>query len=45
MEPATDDSGRLWVKPLAEDEAVPDGMHEALLTALEAGAHLLSKKR
>ncbi|HMR74079.1 MAG TPA: hypothetical protein PKD61_03175, partial [Polyangiaceae bacterium] len=45
VEPATDDSGCLLARPLAEDEAVPDGMHEAILTAVEAGAHLLSKKR
>ncbi len=45
VEPAQDGSGSLSVRPLAEDEAVPDGMHEAMLTAVEPGAHLLSKKR
>jgi hypothetical protein len=45
VEPASDDSGCLVARPLAEDEPVPEGMHEAMLTAVEPGAHLLSKKR
>lgn len=43
--PSPDDKSLLLVRPLADDEAVPDGAHEAILTALEPGAHLLSKKR
>jgi hypothetical protein len=36
---------RLFVQVLGDDEPVPEGAHEALLAALEPGAHLLSKKR
>jgi hypothetical protein len=43
--PSPDDKNILIVRPLADDEPVPDGQHEALLTALEPGAHLLAKKR
>lgn len=45
VEPSSDDKGLLLVRPLAEGEPVPEGMHEAILSALEAGAHLLSRKR
>jgi hypothetical protein len=45
VEPSPDDRNLLLVRPLAEDEPVPQGMHEALLTALEPGAHLLTRKR
>ena len=31
--------------PLAEGETAPEHAHEAMLTAMEAGAHLLSRKR
>lgn len=43
--PSPDDKNVLLVRPLADDEPVPEGHHEALLTALEPGAHLLAKKR
>jgi hypothetical protein len=43
--PSPDDKNLLLVRPLADDEALPDGHHEALLTALEPGAHLMAKKR
>jgi hypothetical protein len=45
VEPSADDRGLLLVRPLAEEEPVPAGAHEAILTALEPGAHLLSRKR
>ena len=45
VEPSPDDKNLLHVRPLAEDESAPAGAHEALLTALEPGAHLLSRKR
>jgi hypothetical protein len=45
VEPSADDRGLLLVRPLAEDEPVPAGAHEAILTALEPGAHLISRKR
>ncbi len=45
VEPSSDDPKLLLVRPLAEDEPAPPGAHEALLTALEPGAHLLAKKR
>ena len=45
VHPSDSATGELMVRPLAEDEAPGDGEHEALLVALEAGAHLLSKKR
>lgn len=45
VEPSGEERGGLWVRALADGEPVPDGMHEALLTALEPGAHVLSKKR
>jgi hypothetical protein len=45
VEPSADDRGLLLVRPLSEDELVPAGAHEAILTALEPGAHLLSRKR
>ena len=35
----------MMVRALADDEPVPPGAHEALLTAMEAGVHLTSKKR
>jgi hypothetical protein len=43
--PSPDDKTLLLVRPLLDDEAAPAGTHEAILTALEPGAHLLSKKR
>lgn len=43
--PSPDDKTLLLVRPLADDEPVPAGAHEAMLTALEAGVHLTSKKR
>jgi hypothetical protein len=43
--PSPDEKNLLLVRPLADDEPLPEGAHEALLTALEPGAHLLSKKR
>ena len=45
VEPSPDDKNLLLVRPLAEGEPVPEHMHEAVLTALEAGAHLISRKR
>lgn len=45
VEPSSTEKNLLLVRPLAEDEPVPAGAHEAILTALEPGAHLLSKKR
>jgi hypothetical protein len=45
VEPSPVDKSLLVVRVLAEDEAVPAGAHEAILTALEPGAHLLSRKR
>lgn len=43
--PSSDDKNLLLVRPLADDEALPAGAHEALLAALEPGVHLTSKKR
>jgi hypothetical protein len=43
--PSADDKTLMMVRALADDEPVPPGAHEALLTALEAGVHLTSKKR
>ena len=43
--PSPDDKTLLLVRPLTDDEAPPDGAHEALLTAVESGAHLMSRKR
>ena len=43
--PSAEDKARLSVQVLGDDEALPEGAHEALLTALEPGVHLLSKKR
>jgi hypothetical protein len=43
--PSPDEKNLLLVRPLADDEPLPEGSHEALITALEPGAHLLSKKR
>jgi len=43
--PAPDDRNYLLVRPLGDDEAVPDDAHEALLTALEPGVHLMHRKR
>ena len=43
--PAPDDKNLMLVRALADDELVPPGAHEALLTALEAGVHLTGKKR
>jgi hypothetical protein len=40
-----DDKTLMLVRALLDDEPVPAGAHEAILTALEPGAHLLSKKR
>ncbi len=40
-----DSGNELTVRPLMEDESPAEGEHEAMLVALEAGAHLLSKKR
>ena len=45
VEPSPDDRNLLLVRPLAEDDPLPAGAHEALLVALEPGAHLMSKKR
>lgn len=45
VQPSPEDRGLLLVRPLAEGEPAPDGCHEALLVALEAGVHLLSKRR
>lgn len=45
VEPSPDDKTLLLVRPLAEGEPVPPHAHEALLSALEPGAHLLSRKR
>ncbi len=33
------------MRALLEDESPGEGEHEAMLVAMEAGAHLLSKKR
>ena len=41
----SDERGLLLARVLAENEPTPAGAHEAMLVALEAGAHLLSKKR
>ena len=43
--PSSRDKGWLLVRPLGESEVAPDGAHEALLVALEAGAHLLARRR
>lgn len=43
--PQGDDKTLMMVRALADDEPVPPGAHEALLTAMEAGVHLTSKKR
>ena len=45
VEPSPDDRNLLLVRPLAEGETAPEHAHEAMLTAMEAGAHLLSRKR
>ena len=45
VEPSANDKNLLLVRPLAEDEPVPPNAHEAILTALEPGQHLLSRKR
>lgn len=41
----SDERGVLVVRVLGEDEMPPTGSHEAMLVAVEAGAHLLAKKR
>ncbi|MBE7485720.1 MAG: hypothetical protein HS104_37835 [Polyangiaceae bacterium] len=43
--PSADDKTLMLVRALADDEPLPPGAHEALLTALESGVHLTSKKR
>jgi hypothetical protein len=43
--PSGEDKHLLVVRVLQDDEPAPEGMHEAMLTALEPGAHLMSKKR
>jgi hypothetical protein len=43
--PHDSDKNLLIARVLADDEPTPEGEHEALLTAIEAGAHLLAKKR
>jgi len=43
--PSGEDKRELVVRVLLDDEPPPEGMHEAMLTALEPGAHLMSKKR
>lgn len=45
VRPAGSGSSELVVRALMEDESPAAGEHEAMLVALEAGAHLLSKKR
>jgi hypothetical protein len=45
VEPSPDGKNMLIAHVLLEGEPVPAGMHEALLTALEPGAHLMSRKR
>lgn len=45
VRPAESGSSELIVRALLEDESPGEGEHEAMLVALEAGAHLLSKKR
>jgi hypothetical protein len=45
VEPSPDDRNLLFARVLMEDEPVPAGAHEAILTALEPGAHLMSRKR
>jgi hypothetical protein len=43
--PSDAEKGLLHVRVLAEGEPPPPGAHEALLVALEAGAHLQAKRR
>ncbi len=43
--PSLEDRALLTVRVLGEDEVPPDGAHEAMLVAVEAGAHLLARKR
>ncbi len=45
VRPTESGSSELIVRALLEDESPGEGEHEAMLVAMEAGAHLLSKKR
>jgi hypothetical protein len=45
VEPSGTDRNVLVAHVLAEGEAAPQGMHEALLVALDPSAHLLGRRR